>query len=184
MKQQFIRALGALAFSVLFLHAPARAGTLSAIQTGLDVLDTALNAINRQAEGADGAVQVVDEIQTAFNLSSSVIRGLTGQGYSYGEIYYLGLLQKQTGQSLEEIIKQRKPGTGWGDLAHQLGIHPSTLNKRRVSLKKEYKAKKKDAAQDQDDQTASTTPGKSGKDKGKGKESAPGQAKKQGKGQQ
>jgi len=111
--------------------------------TGVQVLDNALYAFDIQSQTISGARQVINEIAYSFNLTNVMINSLHQQGYTYSQIYYLGLLSQQSGRSIDSILTTKNSqGIGWGQLAHKLGIHPSVLNKERVALKKKYKNKK------------------------------------------
>ncbi|MBI2340172.1 MAG: hypothetical protein HYU99_07410 [Deltaproteobacteria bacterium] len=159
---------------------------MSKIQTGLEVLDLFLNGLTDKGQTSEGAVEVVSEISETFNIANTVVTALTKKGYTLGEIYYLNLLDQQSEKTLEEIIAARKPGTGWGELAHQLGIHPGDLNKKRVALIKESKARKNksdNASDDQATQQESGSDDESGQGKAKGKDKTTGQGEGQGQGQ-
>ncbi len=114
--------------------------TLRIIQTGLNVLDAALNDMSRSGQTTSGAIQMAATLADAFGFSNSLTNSLRRQGYNDGEIYYLGLLHRQTGRSIEYLLKNKPKGMGWGELAHRLGVHPSALNKARVALKKKEKS--------------------------------------------
>lgn len=159
----FILALLIYPFYSPFNHA---SDILSTIHTGLTVLDVALNEFNVRSQTVDGTRAVINEISTSFNLTNAYINMLHQQGYSYDQIYYLGLLSKQSGLTVDELVKKKSKGIGWGELAHSLGIHPSELNKARVALKKEEKTKKDNPGKGKGN--SKDNPGK-GKAKGKNK---------------
>lgn len=112
------------------------------------------------ATGKLSANSLKDELKFCFGLSYGDFNLLMSRGYNAGETYLVGMLHDKTGKSVRELIRNRKPGQGWGQLAHQLGIHPSELNKMRVAMKKKWKQKQ---------QVAKTSGSQKGKAKGKAK---------------
>lgn len=103
-----------------------------------------------------------DELKFSFGMSYKDFNLIMNKGYNAGDAYLLGLLHKQSGKSIASLIKNRKPGQGWGELAHQLGIPPSELNKMRVAMKKKWKEEQKKVKKERGE-------GKKAKGKGKNK---------------
>lgn len=125
---------------LLSFSSPSRALELSRIiQTGVQVLDAALNDIAHRGETTAGAIQIAESMMYYFGFAPSLTDSLRQRGYNYGEIYYLGLLHRRTGRSIDDLLLQNPRGIGWGNLAHRMGVHPSELNRTRVALKKDGK---------------------------------------------
>ncbi len=129
--------------------------------TGDIGLDAEIKDLNIGAKGStDGALK---ELAVSFGIEPKIsIRIMTTHDLSFGEIYLLGVCKLHSGKSIEHILALREKGLGWGQIAHKLGIHPSTLNKALKNFKKSSSGK------------ASKGKGKSknkgrGKSKGKGK---------------
>jgi len=114
------------------------------VNTGNKSLDNFLT--NMAVDYAAGKITkeaLSDELNFCFGISYKDFNMIMKKGYNAGEAYLIGLLHKQSGKPVSLMIRNRKPGQGWGKLAHELGIHPSELNKMRVAMKKEWKAKEK-----------------------------------------
>lgn len=129
--------------------------TLSLIRTGVSALDIVLNEFSAVNPQTKQATSIIYEITSSYNLSQAIVQNLLNKGFNLGEIYYIALLHQSTGKSITEILRMKTlldqqsgqvagshPGRGWGVLAHQLGVHPSTLNKNRVAAKKKHAQKK------------------------------------------
>jgi hypothetical protein len=110
-----------------------------------------------------------DELKFNFGMSYKDFNMLINKGYNAGDAYLLGMLHKQSGKSITSLIKKRKPGQGWGELAHQLGIPPSELNKMRVAMKKEWKEEEKAQKKEHKQKEKAKDEGQKAKGKGKNK---------------
>lgn len=154
---------------LLFLSLPIKANIFSSIQTGVRWVDIAMTVVS----GNNPSHLSLYQMASSFNLKSSLVENLVKQGFSFTDIYYLGFFHQKTGISVDNILKHKSKGIGWGEVAHRLGIHPGEFNKARVALKKAEKGGKSHSA-----------PGlKKGKSKGfdKGAKGHPGKGKAKGK---
>lgn len=128
----------------LFFCVPAaNAGSFSFTYDGTtgDVgLDTQIHGINIGAKGnTDG---VLKELKVSFGIEiKESTRIMSTFDLSFGEMYLLVLFKQHSHMSLDEILALRKQSLGWGQIAHKLGIHPSTLNKAMRDYRKAYSAK-------------------------------------------
>lgn len=142
------------------------------VEVGDKSLDKFLTGITSDyAAGKIDKDSFKDELKFSFGLSYKDFNLLMNKGYNAGEAYLVGLLHKESGKSITSLIKNRKPGQGWGELAHQLGIPPSELNKMRVAMKKEWKEKEKEKKKEQKEKEKDNKKekGEEKGDKGKGK---------------
>jgi len=130
--------------AICFLALTANAQVSSNVSAGDKNLDGFLtNLAKDYAAGRMNKQSFIDELKFNFGLSSGDFNALMTKGYNAGDAYLLGMLRKRSGKSLEDLIRNRRPGQGWGELAHELGIHPSELNKMRVAMKKQWKEQEK-----------------------------------------
>lgn len=79
-----------------------------------------------------GEFFLLDEIARYFGVEVEALQALRGQGLGMGEIVLLySLAASAPGDTLEErvasVLGYREEGLGWGEIAHRLGIHPSSL---------------------------------------------------------
>lgn len=144
------------------------------VNTQVNIGDKSLNKYltSIAADYAAGKIEklpFMDELNFCFGMAYKDFNMLMSKGYNAGDAYLIGMLGKHTGKSIKEIIKNRKPGQGWGELAHQLGIPPSELNKMRVAMKKEWKEHKKLAKKSPGEKKEKEGKGESEGQKGKGK---------------
>lgn len=159
--------------TLVSLPVVSKAGVLSFVQTGIRWIDVALNAVT----GGNPAPLAIYSISRSFDLSPIIVESLVKQGLSFTDIYYLGFLHQQTGQPVEEILKNKNRGIGWGVVAQRLGIHPGEFNKARIALKKQNKAQKQKTAPGLEKKEKNKS-AKGGKDKQKNvAKSKPGKAK-------
>lgn len=157
-------------FSLLFCFfvLSASAQTSTQVNTGDKSLSNFLtNMAVDYAAGKIAKEVLSDELKFCFGMSYKDFNLVMNKGYNAGEAYMIGLLHKRTGKSVDWIIRNRRPGQGWGQLAHQLGIHPSELNKMRVAMKKEWKAKEKAAKKGKGNTEKQVTKSKGKKNKNK-----------------
>jgi len=137
-----------LLFSLFALTASAQVNLLQ-VNVGDKNMDDFLTTMATDyAAGKIDRDNFQNEIRDNFGVSSKDVNYLIQKGYNAGDVYLLGMLHKRSSKSIEELIKNRKPGQGWGNLAHQLGIPPSELNKMRVAMKKEAKEQEKGKKKD------------------------------------
>lgn len=113
------------------------------IKTGDKALDKALMEVAKRAKTPDGAKAVRKELTERDRIREGDIQFLIKSGYTLGEVYYSGLLSKQSGKGIREIAALRGQGVGWGMMAKRVGVKPSDLNKLRVRIRKETAIKKK-----------------------------------------
>ncbi|PYM07933.1 MAG: hypothetical protein DMD82_04200 [Candidatus Rokuibacteriota bacterium] len=68
--------------------------------------------------------RVVEKIVAEFKgkFTESDVQGLRKQGLGFGEISILLALASKSGKSVDDILKMRRSGEGWGELAHDLGL--------------------------------------------------------------
>ena len=127
-----------LAFCIVALTAQAQANLQ--VSTGDKNLDSYLSSVSRDyAAGRLNRDDFKDALRFNCGLSYDDFNSLISKGYNAGDAYTLGLLHKKSGKSIDELVRNRRPGQGWGELAHQLGIPPSELNKMRVAMNKQWK---------------------------------------------
>lgn len=130
--------------AALMVSAAAYAQGNLAVKVGDAALDAFLSGVaNDYAAGRINKNSYDEELKYNFGLSKGDFNMLISKGYNAGDAYLLGMLHRRSGKSIDELIKNRRPGQGWGELAHQLGIPPSELNKMRVAKKKEWQAYEK-----------------------------------------
>lgn len=111
------------------------------IKTGDASLDLALTNINKQSGTKDGALAVRLEIEKEYSVPKADISFLLKNKYSLAEIYYMALLSRMTKKNIRKVAALKGKGIGWGALAKEMGVKPSTLNKFRVQIKKQQKTK-------------------------------------------
>lgn len=129
--------------------------------TGNIGIDTQIKDINISAKGnTDGVLRELElSVGIKFEDSKKI---MVSYNLSFGEVYLLGILKLHSQMSINEILLLRQQGLGWGQIAHKLGMHPSTLNKAMRDIRKAGK-------------------GKSFKEKGKGRGKSKGKGKGKGK---
>lgn len=158
------RVLLSLLFCFFVFQASAQVNTQ--VNVGDKSLDNFLtNMAVDYAAGKIAKEVLSDELNFCFGMSYKDFNMVMNKGYNAGDAYLIGLLHKQSGKPVSLIIKKRRPGQGWGQLAHQLGIHPSELNKMRVAMKKEWKAKEKAKKKGNKEKQATKNKGKKNKNK-------------------
>jgi len=109
--------------------------------TGDVEVDTQIRDLNvRTKTDTDRALK---ELEVAYGISPRHSHLILDEYHiSYGELYLVGELHKHSHRSIDYILKLRDRNLGWGEIAHKLGIHPSTLNKALKEVKKGGKGNK------------------------------------------
>ncbi|MCB0385682.1 MAG: hypothetical protein KDD43_09835, partial [Bdellovibrionales bacterium] len=71
---------------------------------------------------------------------------LQNQGLKGNQIAIIGGLAKESGKSVDEVAKMRlEDKMGWGKIAKEIGVHPSTIGQSVSSLRREVKSERRDA---------------------------------------
>lgn len=109
------------------------------IKTGDHELDMALMEMEKKALTPEGAKEVRGIIMEDHALTQRQIESLHRRGYTLGEVYYFGLLARQSNRRINDVAALRAQGLGWGVMAQRLKVHPSELNKLRVRLRKVHR---------------------------------------------
>lgn len=79
----------------------------SRIKTGDKALDKALMEVAKRAKTPDGAKAVRKELTERYRVREADIQFMIKSGYTLGEVYYSGLLAKQSGKGIREIAALR-----------------------------------------------------------------------------
>ena len=106
------------------------------IKTGDTELDLHLKSTNEKAATPAGMAETHKYLSDNYSLVGKEIEFLHKQGYTMGEIEYLAMLAKQSGQSVNRVAALHSQGVGWGVLAKRLGVRPSALRQLIVKNQK------------------------------------------------
>lgn len=74
-----------------------------------------------------------------FNIAQTEIQDLFNQGYHHRDIAMSGMLAKQTGKTIADVIAMKKVNNTWRDVAKELGVD---LNALKKDMKKAWESKK------------------------------------------
>lgn len=103
-----------------------------------------------EAELGRGELLLLEEIARYFGVDAEVLQALRAQGYGMGEIVLLyALAASAPGDTLEQrvasVLSYREEGLGWGEIARELGIHPSALGQAVASVLRGPRAEGREA---------------------------------------
>ena len=86
-------------------------------------------AVNDAQEKVDGLQSIIDDPDANEEEIAAATSALTEaqQQLTQAELSYSDLVAEVTGTTAADIQSMRSRGMGWGDIAHQLGVHPSVL---------------------------------------------------------
>ena len=94
------------------------------VQQALDDYEAALEAYNAIEEPTEEDLKVVEELEAA----------------------YEDILAEKIGVASDDIAAMRASGMGWGDIAHELGVHPALLGLGHTRGKTPHKGVEKEFA--------------------------------------
>jgi|GEM_PF-3363581 len=106
------------------------------IKTGDHDLDRALMEMEKKALTPEGAKEVRGIIMEDHGLTRRQVESLQRRGYTLGEVYYFGLMARQSNRRVNDVAALRAQGLGWGVMAQRLKVRPAELNRLRVRLRK------------------------------------------------
>lgn len=113
------------------------------------------NMLAADEEDVTSALQNDAQIQKAENLSAASIKEAENNDLTESEI---STLSDVSGVSTEDIAEMRASGMGWGEIAHEIGVHPSVLGLGHTKQKDRQR----------DTKSFSSSSSSSSKDGGKG----------------
>lgn len=90
--------------------------------------------IGAPATGTPTEARIV-ECVSGPGVDRAVIDDLRSKGWGYGEIAMALYLARESGKSLQEIVRMRSSGMGWGQVVRELGLQPGTLGKAQKALR-------------------------------------------------
>jgi hypothetical protein len=85
--------------------------------------------------GPPGGHPVATAIANQFGVDYADVWALHCNGWGFGEIARAYLLAEETGEDVEHFVALREMGTGWGQIMHATGVHPSQLAPGRVMVR-------------------------------------------------
>ncbi|MCB0364918.1 MAG: hypothetical protein H6624_12390 [Bdellovibrionaceae bacterium] len=110
---------------------------------------TEIEAAETATEEASKGEHWREAVMAKYEISEEQYKSLQDQGLKGNQIAIVAGLAKESGKSLDEVAKMRtEDKMGWGKIAKEIGVHPSTIGHSVSALRKEVKSNRHEAKQE------------------------------------
>jgi len=119
--------------ALIVLPTPAPAATKTTPESALHRIQRTVAAIDAEARTPGGEARVVSRLSSQLGVSPDSLEAQhAGWGLNYGEIAmaYGFARASRAGKTAEDVVDMRTAGTGWLDIAKELGVKVDTVANR------------------------------------------------------